>query len=150
MVYGTNERGVLIRPLSESVVGQEPRRTLLIFAVAVGMVLLIGVLNLVNLQASRNSRRERELSIRGAIGASRGRLIRQMIAEAMVLTLSGAGLGFVVVYSIRDVALANVPPVLPRLADVPVDLRSIRVCRCRRALVRIGHRNRPRAPSITS
>ena len=119
-----NERGILIRPLSESVVGQESRRTLLIFAVAVGMVLLIGVLNLVNLQASRNSRRERELSIRGAIGASRGRLIRQMIAEAMVLTLSGAGLGFAVVYSIRDVALAHVPPVLPRMADVPVDLRA--------------------------
>ena len=119
-----NEVGVLILPLSESVVGQESRRTLLIFAVAVGMVLLIGVLNLVNLQASRISRRERELSIRGAIGASRGRLIRQMIAEAMVLTLSGAGLGFAVVYSIRDVVLANVPPVLPRMADVPVDLRA--------------------------
>ena len=117
------ERGVLVRPLSERVVGRDSRRTILIFAVAVGMVLLIGVLNLVNLQASRISKRERELSIRGALGASRWRLIRQMIAEAMVLTLSGAGLGFLIVYVVRDVALANMPPLLPRIGDIPVDGR---------------------------
>ena len=120
---GANERGVVVRPLSERVVGPDSRRSILIFAVAVGMVLLIGVLNLVNLQASRISRRERELSIRGALGASRWRLIRQMIAEAMILTFSGAGLGFLVVYSIRDIALANMPPLLPRMSDVPVDGR---------------------------
>ena len=120
---GANARGVVVRPLSERVVGPDSRRSIVIFAVAVGMVLSIGVLNLVNLQASRISRRERELSIRGALGASRWRLIRQMIAEAMILTFSGAGLGFLAVYSIRDVALANMPPLLPRMADVPVDGR---------------------------
>ena len=120
---GANARGIVVRPLSERVVGPDSRRSILIFAVAVGMVLSIGVLNLVNLQASRISRRERELSIRGALGASRWRLIRQMIAEAMILTFSGAGLGFLAVYSIRDVALANMPPLLPRMADVPVDGR---------------------------
>ena len=118
-----NPDGVRVMRLADRVVEQDSRRTLLIFAVAVGMVLLIGILNLVNLQASRISMRQQELSVRGALGASPYRLMRQMVAEAMVLTLSGAGLGYLFVYSIRDVALANVPPMLPRIADVPVDTR---------------------------
>ena len=118
-----NQDGVRVMRLADRVVEQDSRRTLLIFAVAVGMVLLIGILNLVNLQASRISMRQQELSVRGALGASPYRLMRQMVAEAMVLTLSGAGLGYLFVYSIRDVALAKVPPMLPRIADVPVDTR---------------------------
>ena len=118
-----SQDGVRVMRLADRVVEQDSRRTLLIFAVAAGMVLLIGILNLVNLQASRISMRQQELSVRGALGASPYRLMRQMIAEAMVLTLSGAGLGYLFVYSIRDVALANVPPMLPRIADVPVDTR---------------------------
>ena len=116
-----SERVLTVRPLSERVVGLDARRTVLIFAAAVGIVLLIGVLNLVNLQASRISRRQGELSIRAALGASRSRLICQMVAEAMVLTTSGAALGFLIVYLIRDLALANMPAVLPRMADIPVD-----------------------------
>ena len=118
-----NQDGVRVMRLADRVVEQDSRRTLLIFAVAAGMVLLIGILNLVNLQASRISMRQQELSVRGALGASPYRLMRQMVAEAMVLTLSGAGLGYLFVYSIRDVALAIVPPMLPRIADVPVDTR---------------------------
>jgi len=126
VLYASLAGGVtplVLRPLSETVIGPDARRTVLIFAAAVAMVLLIGVLNLIDLLASRISKRQTEFSIRVALGASRSRLIRQMIAEALSLTTSGALVGLLIVYLVRDLALAAMPPVLPRLSDISIDAR---------------------------
>jgi predicted permease len=101
---------------------------LIVFSLAVGCVFLIAVLNLTNLQAARVLKRARELSVRASLGASRWRLARQMIVESMLLTLTGAVLGFLVAYALRDIAIASIPSqniqVVPRLETVAIDLRA--------------------------
>ncbi len=115
--------GINVVPLFELII-RNYRRTILIFTAAVGALLLIGVLNLVNLQASRISKRERELSIRTALGASRWRLIRQMIVEATVLTGVAAAIGLGIAYTLQEALLASVPLNLPRMDDLAVDGRA--------------------------
>jgi predicted permease len=107
--------------LFDLTVGREARRRIVIFAAAVGMVFFIGLTNLVNLQAGRISRRQRELSIRAALGASRMDLVRQMTVEAALLTTFAAALAFALVYAALDIALASVPPILPRQDTIGVD-----------------------------
>jgi predicted permease len=114
--------GGIVRPLKEVVVG-DYRAMTLTFGGAVAAVLLISVLNLVNLQVSRISRRCREFSIRAALGASRWSLVRQMVVESAILTLSGGALGLGVIYSLRDVVLRNTPALLPRMDAITIDGR---------------------------
>jgi predicted permease len=116
-----DDRRLLVRPLAEQVVDRDAEQALFLLAGAVALVLGIGVFNLMNLQVSWLSSRQRELSIRGALGESAWGVLRRIVTESMLLTLSGAVLGFALVYTIRDVAIASVPEILPRLADVPVD-----------------------------
>ncbi|MGH7678212.1 MAG: FtsX-like permease family protein, partial [Gemmatimonadaceae bacterium] len=88
-------------------------------------VLLIACTNVANLLIARGSVRSRELSIRTALGAGRGRLLRQLITEAGVLALAGAALGLALAFGLLQAVLAVSPEGVPRLDQARVDLRVL-------------------------
>jgi putative ABC transport system permease protein len=108
-------------PLQESMTGKS-QSALLILLGAVGFLLLVACANVANLMLAQSSARARELAIRSALGATRGRLIRQYLSEALLLALAGGGLGVLLAYSGVTALLALAPQNLPRLESVSVDL----------------------------
>jgi predicted permease len=110
--------------------GTESVRTLLLILVgAVSFVLLIACFNVANLQMARLTARRGELSLRMALGAGRGRIVRQLLTEAVVLSLAGASLGVLLAGIAIDVTLPLVPEsVLPRLGDIVIDARVMAFC----------------------
>jgi len=116
-------RTVELYPLNESALGINQRKQ---FSLAggvlmgvVGLVLLIACVNLANLLLAQASRREKELSIRAAMGAGRARLVRQLLTESTVLSLLGGLAGLLVAYWGRSVLWSFRPPFL---ADGSIDL----------------------------
>jgi putative ABC transport system permease protein len=110
--------------------GTESVRTLLLILVgAVSSVLLIACVNVANLQMARLTARRGELSVRMALGAGRGRIVRQLLTEAIVLSLAGASLGVMLARIAIGVALPLVPQaVLPRLGSIVIDARVMAFC----------------------
>jgi putative ABC transport system permease protein len=103
------------------------RPTLLLLLAAVGFVLLIVCVNLASLLIARSSARMRELSIRKALGASRPRLVRQLLTESLVVSLTGGVAALIVLALAKKSLLALMPPDVPRLAEVNFDSRVVGV-----------------------
>jgi predicted permease len=122
---GTN-RDVRVLPLQERVVG-DVRPALLVLLGAVGLVLLIACANVANMLLARSSARRREIALRAAIGASRGRTIRQLLTETLVLASAGGGAGLALGAWGLKALVALAPPGIPRLSDVSLDLRVLLV-----------------------
>jgi predicted permease len=111
----------MVVALRDSITGKA-RSPLLILLGAVGFLLLVACANVANLLLAHASARERELAIRSALGAVRGRLIRQFLTEAFLLSMAGGGLG--VVGALGGVAglVALAPANLPRLDSVAINI----------------------------
>lgn len=122
----SNEKGdfllasAIVVPLQESITGKS-RPVLIILLAAVAFLLLIVCANVMNLQLAKASVRERELAIRGALGAPRGRLLRQFITESLLLSAIGGLVGVVAAYFCLNGMLALAPENLPRINEVAID-----------------------------
>jgi predicted permease len=120
--------GFSIESLRESLV-QNVRESLTVLAGAVGLVLLIACANVANLLLARAIGRKREFAIRAAVGAGRGRLIRQLLTESVLLSLAGAvfgsALGIVGIRALLSVNTANLPRVGRDGALLSVDWRVL-------------------------
>jgi predicted permease len=105
------------------------RTLLLILLGAVSFVLLIACVNVANLQMARVTARRGELSVRMALGAGRLRIVRQLLTEAVVLSLLGASLGVMLAQIAIDVTLPLVPQfLLPRFGGIVIDARVMAFC----------------------
>jgi predicted permease len=115
--------GATIDPLADSVVGNL-RAYLLVLLAAVGIVLLIACVNVTNLLLARSAKRSHELAIRVAVGASFGRLVRQLLTESLLLAAAAGAFGLLLAWWITDALLALMPG---RLSHVHVDSLDPRI-----------------------
>ncbi|MEX2154974.1 MAG: ABC transporter permease [Gemmatimonadaceae bacterium] len=105
--------------------GNKVKRGLLILLGAVVFVLLIAAANVASLLVARVANRQRELAVRAALGAGRGRIARQLVTENLVLAVSGTAIGVVIAFWATKVMLALVPGSMPRADDIGLDWRVL-------------------------
>ena len=100
---------------------EEVRPALVVLFGAVGFVLLIAVVNVANLMLARGAAREREIAVRTALGAGRGRIAKQLMTESVVLAVAGGAVGLATAFGALRALVALAPADLPRRAEIGVD-----------------------------
>jgi putative ABC transport system permease protein len=116
--------GIDVVPLRDSFVGQA-KTSLMILLGAVTLLLCVACANVANLLLARYSTRRREMAVRGALGAARGRLIRQLLTESVMLGLAGGIAGVVLAYFAVSGLVALAPRDLTRSVQITFDLRIV-------------------------
>ena len=121
--YPDNNRGVnaIVTPMREDLVGDVQTQLGILFG-AVGLVLLIACANVANLLLARATGRKREVAVRRALGAQRGRLVRQLLTESVLLAFVGGLLGVAIAYDGVATLRRSLPATLPQPNPVSVGL----------------------------
>ena len=115
--------GASVEPLQNDFLNRDTIRALWILLGAVGFVLLIACANVANLLLARGTARQREVAVRGALGATRGQLFAQFLMESLALATIGGGLGVALAWGFLKAILALMPPfTLPSEADVTLNI----------------------------
>ena len=113
-------RGVAFKPLREELIG-DVRTALYVLFGAVACVLLIANANVANLLLARASARGKEMALRAAMGASRARIIRQLLTESLLLSSLGGALGLLIAQWGTEALIAAVPQNIPRISTIQLD-----------------------------
>jgi predicted permease len=111
---------IVVRPFAEAMIG-DVRRTMFALFGAVALVLLIASANVANLLLMRGESRRGELALRAALGAGRGRIAREVLAESLVLSVMAGIAGFLLAWVALPVLVTIVPDGLPRIESIRID-----------------------------
>jgi predicted permease len=122
---GTNkDMRAFMRPLGDDLT-RRVRTSLIVLTSLVGLILLIACLNVANLFVVKSAGLRREIAIRFALGASRRRVMTEMLAESLLLSVSACTAGLLLAWWLKDVLVALAPASVPRLSTITLDLRIL-------------------------